>query len=86
MKTQMSIRAILEQTISEYAAKNEVLKKETFATLLDIRKSMYSLVDKGFMKDDEIDCIEELILSRWNDIPAVGRRMYEEYCEWKEEN
>ena len=79
----MSILTILEQTISEYAAKNEVLKKETFATLLDIRKSMYFLVDKGFMKDDEIDDIEELILSRWNDSPAVGQQMYEEYCEWK---
>jgi len=83
MKTQMSILTILEQTISEYAARNEVLKKETFATLLDIRKSMYSLVDKGFMKDDEIDDIEELILSRWNDLPAVGQQMYEEYCVWK---
>ena len=83
MKTQMSILTILEQTISEYAAKNEVLKKETFPTLLDIRKSMYFLVDKGFMKDDEIDDIEELILSRWNDFPAVGQQMYEEYCEWK---
>ena len=83
MKTQMSVLAILEKTIAEFDARNEVLKEETFATLLDIRKSMYSLVDKGFMKDDEIDSIEELILSRWNDIPAVGQRMYQEYCEWK---
>ena len=79
----MSVLAILEKTIAEFDARNEVLKEETFATLLDIRKSMYSLVDKGFMKDDEIDCIGELILSRWNDIPAVGQRMYQEYCEWK---
>ena len=79
----MSVLTILKETIAECTARSEVLKEETFATLLDIRKSMYSLVDKGFMKDDEIDCIEELILSRWNDIPEVGQQMYEEYCEWK---
>ena len=33
---------------------------------------MYFLVDKGFMKSDEIDVIEEEILSRWNEIPAVN--------------
>ena len=82
MKTQMSVLAILEKTIAEFDARNEMLKEETFATLLDIRKSMYSLVDKGFMKVTK-SLIEELILSRWNDIPAVGQRMYQEYCEWK---